>query len=143
MHACHSPATLKLEEGQSDGELLQFFVALPEQDKYLLIFVFLKLGECASSVSVKGSGPVVSLPCSPLTRRVNSWCRRRPGGQGTFLCEQPGCLLPVEAVPGAVLDPVGRAERRAAPQLPPAHHPGVQPVSETPGLWMLKAPPCA
>lgn len=40
----HSPAVLKLEEGRTDGELLQFYVALPEADKLLLVFVFLKLG---------------------------------------------------------------------------------------------------
>jgi ATP-dependent RNA helicase DDX56/DBP9 len=40
----HSPAVLKLEEGRTDGELLQFYVSLPEADKLLLVFVFLKLG---------------------------------------------------------------------------------------------------
>ena len=40
-----SPAILKLEEGSSDGNLLQFYVTLPEADKYLLLYVFLKLGE--------------------------------------------------------------------------------------------------
>ncbi len=40
----HSPAVLKLEEGRTDGDLLQFYVPLPEADKLLLVFVFLKLG---------------------------------------------------------------------------------------------------
>jgi len=39
-----SPAILTLEEGRGDGNLLQFYVTLPEADKYLLIYVFLKLG---------------------------------------------------------------------------------------------------
>lgn len=37
---------LKLEEGRSDGQLLQFYAVLPEEDKYLLVYVFLKLGRC-------------------------------------------------------------------------------------------------
>lgn len=39
---------MKLEEGRSDGQLLQFYATLPEDDKYLLVYVFLKLGTTLS-----------------------------------------------------------------------------------------------
>lgn len=39
---------MKLEEGRSDGQLLQFYATLPEDDKYLLVYVFLKLGTALS-----------------------------------------------------------------------------------------------
>lgn len=46
----HSPAVLKLEEDKDDpalrkdGNLLQFYLDLPSKDKYLVLYVFLKLG---------------------------------------------------------------------------------------------------
>ena len=48
----HSPAILKLEEDKdangdgngTNGSLTQFFVALPKEDKWLVVYVFLKLG---------------------------------------------------------------------------------------------------
>jgi len=46
----HSPAVLKLEEEDAklgktkEGDLTQFFLALPKNDKNLVIYVFLKLG---------------------------------------------------------------------------------------------------
>ena len=45
----HSPAILKLEEEEEDsvenkGKLMQFYLTLPKRDKYLVIYVFLKLG---------------------------------------------------------------------------------------------------
>ena len=50
----HSPAVLKLEEDEEDdmnnaanfkeGNLLQFYLSLPTKDKYLILYVFLKLG---------------------------------------------------------------------------------------------------
>lgn len=49
----HSPAVLKLEEDDDDentlanlkeGNLMQFYLNLPTKDKYLVLYVFLKLG---------------------------------------------------------------------------------------------------
>lgn len=40
----HNPAVLKLEESQSVGHLLQFYLKSSEADKYLTLYVFLKLG---------------------------------------------------------------------------------------------------
>lgn len=48
----HSPAILKLEEedelqlqnGKAVGSLMQFYLRLPKKDKFLVIYVFLKLG---------------------------------------------------------------------------------------------------
>jgi ATP-dependent RNA helicase DDX56/DBP9 len=46
----HSPAVLKLEEDDQElknrkrGNLTQFYLALPKKDKFLVIYVFLKLG---------------------------------------------------------------------------------------------------
>lgn len=46
----HSPAVLKLEEEaeqremRKDGQLVQFYLALPKKDKNLVLYVFLKLG---------------------------------------------------------------------------------------------------
>ena len=49
----HSPAVLKLEEDEDDentlanlkeGNLMQFYLNLPTKDKYLVLYVFLKLG---------------------------------------------------------------------------------------------------
>jgi ATP-dependent RNA helicase DDX56/DBP9 len=42
----HAPAVLKLEDGDEGGggKLLQFFVTLLPEDKYLLVYVFLRLG---------------------------------------------------------------------------------------------------
>eukprot|EP00639_Heterosigma_akashiwo_P016216 CAMPEP_0206397602 /NCGR_PEP_ID=MMETSP0294-20121207/23596_1 /ASSEMBLY_ACC=CAM_ASM_000327 /TAXON_ID=39354 /ORGANISM="Heterosigma akashiwo, Strain CCMP2393" /LENGTH=686 /DNA_ID=CAMNT_0053852791 /DNA_START=29 /DNA_END=2086 /DNA_ORIENTATION=- len=42
--ALRSPVILKLEEGKTDGKLTQFYLSLPSKDKYLLLYVFLKLG---------------------------------------------------------------------------------------------------
>jgi len=47
----HSPAVLKLEEDESanasgkhkEGNLTQFFLALPKKDKNLVVYVFLKV----------------------------------------------------------------------------------------------------
>ena len=40
-----SPAILKLEEGSRDGRLTQFYLPLREkEDKFLVVFAFLKLG---------------------------------------------------------------------------------------------------
>jgi ATP-dependent RNA helicase DDX56/DBP9 len=40
----HNPAVLRLEEEKSMGHLLQFFLTATEADKYLVLFVFIKLG---------------------------------------------------------------------------------------------------
>ncbi|EED91448.1 dead-box RNA helicase, partial [Thalassiosira pseudonana CCMP1335] len=43
----HSPAVLKLEEEDEDGgngNLMQFYLDLPGKDKFLVLYVFLKLG---------------------------------------------------------------------------------------------------
>jgi ATP-dependent RNA helicase DDX56/DBP9 len=40
----HNPAILKLEEPKSEGSLLQFYLESSEADKYLILYVFLKLG---------------------------------------------------------------------------------------------------
>ena len=40
----HNPAVLKLEEAQGSGNLLQFTLRSTEDDKYLVLYVFLKLG---------------------------------------------------------------------------------------------------
>jgi len=47
----HSPAVLKLEEDEDntnnlskEGNLLQFYLNLPTKDKYLILYVFIKLG---------------------------------------------------------------------------------------------------
>lgn len=45
----HSPAVLKLEEEteqkqlRKDGQLMQFYLALPKKDKNLVLYVFLKV----------------------------------------------------------------------------------------------------
>lgn len=40
----HQPAILKLEEAENKGNLLQFYLESTERDKYLILYVFLKLG---------------------------------------------------------------------------------------------------
>lgn len=40
----HNPAVLKLEEPQGLGKILQFYLETTESDKYLTLYVFLKLG---------------------------------------------------------------------------------------------------
>ena len=47
----HRPAILKIEneamrssKSKEAGKLIQFYVALPPEDKYLLLYVFLRLG---------------------------------------------------------------------------------------------------
>ena len=46
----HSPAVLKLEEEteqkqlRENGQLSQFYLALPKKDKNLVLYVFLKVG---------------------------------------------------------------------------------------------------
>ena len=40
----HNPAILKLEESTSVGHLLQFYLELTESDKFLVLYVFIKLG---------------------------------------------------------------------------------------------------
>ena len=40
----HNPAVLKLEETQSEGHLLQFYLGSTENDKFLILYVFMKLG---------------------------------------------------------------------------------------------------
>ena len=40
----HNPAVLKLEEDKSIGHLLQFYLQATEADKFLILYVFLKLG---------------------------------------------------------------------------------------------------
>lgn len=40
----HNPAILKLEESKSSGNLLQFYLEAKEEDKFLVLYVFLKLG---------------------------------------------------------------------------------------------------
>lgn len=40
----HNPAVLKLEETAAVGHLLQFYLESPEQDKFLTLYVFIKLG---------------------------------------------------------------------------------------------------
>eukprot|EP01033_Poteriospumella_lacustris_P000910 gene911-653_t len=40
----HNPAILRLEEDKSQGNLLQFYLEATESDKYLILYVFLKLG---------------------------------------------------------------------------------------------------
>jgi ATP-dependent RNA helicase DDX56/DBP9 len=40
----HNPAILKLEENKEKGNLLQFYLESNENDKYLILYVFIKLG---------------------------------------------------------------------------------------------------
>jgi ATP-dependent RNA helicase DDX56/DBP9 len=40
----HNPAILRLEEDKSQGNLLQFYLEATESDKFLTLYVFLKLG---------------------------------------------------------------------------------------------------
>jgi ATP-dependent RNA helicase DDX56/DBP9 len=40
----HNPAILKLEEPKGVGHLLQFYLEATEQEKFLIIYVFIKLG---------------------------------------------------------------------------------------------------
>lgn len=40
----HNPAVLKLEESTAVGNLLQFYLPVSQQDKFLVLYVFLKLG---------------------------------------------------------------------------------------------------
>eukprot|EP00981_Chlorochromonas_danica_P002366 scaffold455_cov155-Ochromonas_danica.AAC.4 len=40
----HQPVVLKLEEAQNTNNLMQFYVDMSEEDKYLALYVFLKLG---------------------------------------------------------------------------------------------------
>jgi ATP-dependent RNA helicase DDX56/DBP9 len=40
----HNPAVLKINETQSSGHLLQFYLNAKETDKYLILYVFMKLG---------------------------------------------------------------------------------------------------
>ena len=40
----HNPAVLRLEEPQGIGNILQFYLESTEHDKYLIIYVFIKLG---------------------------------------------------------------------------------------------------
>ena len=40
----HNPAVLRLEEEKGVGELLQFYLAATESDKFLILYVFIKLG---------------------------------------------------------------------------------------------------
>eukprot|EP01041_Mallomonas_annulata_P007912 gene7912-16197_t len=40
----HNPAVIKLEETKSTGHLLQFYLESTEHDKYLILYVFIKLG---------------------------------------------------------------------------------------------------
>ena len=40
----HNPVILKLEESQSKGNLVQFYLESSENDKFLILYVFLKLG---------------------------------------------------------------------------------------------------
>jgi ATP-dependent RNA helicase DDX56/DBP9 len=40
----HNPAVLKLEEAKGVGHLLQFFLESTEDDKYLILYVFMRLG---------------------------------------------------------------------------------------------------
>lgn len=40
----HQPAILKLEEAEAKGNLLQFYLESTEADKYLILYVFIKLG---------------------------------------------------------------------------------------------------
>lgn len=40
----HNPAVLKLEESTATGHLLQFYLPITENDKYLVLYVFIKLG---------------------------------------------------------------------------------------------------
>ena len=40
----NNPAILKLEETKSSGKLLQFYLEISESDKFLVLYVFIKLG---------------------------------------------------------------------------------------------------
>ena len=40
----HNPAILKLEEAESGGHLVQFYLSARENDKFLVLYVFLRLG---------------------------------------------------------------------------------------------------
>ena len=40
----HNPAVLRLEEPQGLGNILQFYLESTEHDKYLILYVFIKLG---------------------------------------------------------------------------------------------------
>lgn len=40
----HNPLLLKLEEDAKQGELMQYYLKVPKHDRYLLLYVFIKLG---------------------------------------------------------------------------------------------------
>lgn len=47
------PAVLKLEEGTRDGHLLQFYLPLQQKDdKFLVVFAFIKLGLLEVSMGI-------------------------------------------------------------------------------------------
>lgn len=59
----HSPAVLKLEEDENavdasgaaaDGHLMQYYLDLPAKDKFLVMYVFLKVSPngCITSISI-------------------------------------------------------------------------------------------
>lgn len=40
----HNPVILKLEEAEGSGHLVQFYLRATEADKFLILYVFLKVG---------------------------------------------------------------------------------------------------
>ena len=68
----HNPAVLKLEEPQGLGKILQFYLNTSEQDKYLTLYVFIKLGLLqACSKLLKKQNYIIDVHVNNLGERVN------------------------------------------------------------------------
>lgn len=117
----HNPAILRLEEDKSQGNLLQFYLEATESDKYLILYVFLKLG-LLQVCTVRGR--CAGMAVGELTRCV---CCVLCAGQRTDFRQRHQQVLPAEAVSAAVFHFGGGAERTSAAQLADAHSGGVQP----------------
>jgi ATP-dependent RNA helicase DDX56/DBP9 len=109
----HNPALLKLEEPEGATNLMQFFLKCTEKDKFLVLYVFIKLG----LLQVRYNSPVFcfSVLVAYICLDVNT------AGQGPDLRERREQVLQAEAVLPAVFHQHGGAERRGAAQLSPAH----------------------
>jgi hypothetical protein len=107
----HNPALLKLEEPEGATNLMQFFLKCTEKDKFLVLYVFIKLGLLQVLFSITCFVVLVAYLCLD----VNA------AGQGPDLRERREQVLQAEAVLSAVLHQYGGAERGGAAQLPSAH----------------------
>lgn len=105
----HNPALLKLEEPESASNLMQFYLKCTEKDKYLVLYVFIKLG----LLQVR----VTSHPKSSIAVLTVNIAACLSAGQGSDLCERREQVLQAEAVLPAVLRQHRGAERGGAVEL--------------------------